>query len=324
MRWFFFVQDAKDKLISLCQDKRVSVLDKLRLVMVYCIAQGGIADATRRELMQSVDAELQAAIRNLDKLGVDLSNKGSEKKKLSKERTEELRARAEAQQLNLMRYLPQLHSVIEQLITGQLKEDAFPYTKPPPPGSAPAAASGASAAGGAAGGASARKGVSARKARQNGAADWKSGESGSAAAASSSGAAAASASPSAASEEDNRPRFIVFVLGGLTYSEMRSCYELADKHHAHLLLGSTNTSTPASFIKDLANLTDAQFDAAIAASLAAAGGPAGGSGGGRNGAASVAAAGGRGGARRNPANEDSDDDDEGPIGPRHLHVQIKK
>lgn len=274
---------------------------------------GGIGDGTRRELMKTVDMDLQGAIRNLDNLGVDLSSTAEKRKnKQSKERTEELRNRARDNELSLMRYVPQLHSVIEQLVQGTLKEDQFPYTSPPPPGSAPAAAASAAGAG-----AAARKGVSARK-RPNGA-DWKSGDS-----ASSSSAAAAAP----AMEEDVRPRFIVFVLGGLTFSEMRSCYEIADKYNVNLLIGSTSTLTPTDYIRDLANLSDDQFKQAVLNSQQYSQTPTAGAAaasGGRSGAASSGGAGGSAIAmtrRGASANEDSDDDE--PINLHKLNVNVKK
>lgn len=147
------MKDIKDRLVQLCQDSRVGVLDKLRLVMIYMISQGGMQDATRRELMKSVDVELQDAIRNLDAIGVDLTSGGEKKKKnVSKERMEEFKQRNKRNELALMRYPPILQGIIEQMVAGRLSEDGFPYTSPPPPGSQASAAP-----------ATARKGVSARK-----------------------------------------------------------------------------------------------------------------------------------------------------------------
>lgn len=298
------IKEVKDKLVSLCQDPKISVLDKLRLVMIYIIGQGGIGDGTRRELMKAVDMDLQGAIRNLDNMGVDLSNSEKKTKKLSKERTEELKQRAKENELNLMRYLPAMHSTIEQLVTGQLKEELFPYTSPPPPGSGPAAAAAASSS-------SARKGVSARK--KAGGADWKNG--GDSAASSSSAAAAPSL------DEDVRPRFIVFVLGGMTFSEMRSCYEIAEKHNVNLLMGSTATLTPTEYIEDLSALSHDAFKQAIANSMqqgAYAGGA--GAGAARPAAAASSSAAAPAGRR---AQQDEDSDDEAPVNLHKLNVKVK-
>lgn len=299
------IKEVKDKLVSMCQDPKISVLDKLRLVMIYIIGQGGIGDGTRRELMKAVDMDLQGAIRNLDNLGVDLSNSEKKTKKLSKERTEELKQRAKENELNLMRYLPAMHSTIEQLVTGQLKEESFPYTSPPPPGSGPAAAAAASSS-------SARKGVSARK--KAGGADWKNG--GDSASSSSSSSAASAAN----SDEDVRPRFIVFVLGGMTFSEMRSCYEIADKHNVNLLMGSTNTLTPTEYIEDLSALSPEAFKQAIENSVQHVS-YSGGAGGARPAAAASSSAAAPAGGRR--AQQDEDSDDEAPVNLHKLNVKVK-
>jgi len=229
----------KNKLIDICQDARVSVLDKLRLVMIYTIGQGAIEDGTLKELVVDLDLLLLGAIRNLDRLGV--------RAKQTKERTEELKKRAETNDLNLMRYLPQMHRVVEQLVLGVLDQDNFPYASPPPPPPPPADGV-------------VRKAQSARKKPA-----WKGG--------SGSGGSSSSAESAASSldlDRDVRPRFIVFVLGGLTFSEMRSCYEIADKCNVNLLMGSTNTITPNEYIQDLSGLSDEAFKSVAYPATAAA------------------------------------------------------
>jgi len=56
--------------------------------------------------------------------------------------------------------------------------------------------------------------------------------------------------------EDNRPRSIVFVLGGITYSEIRSAYEVARECKANLFVGSSSTMTAAKFIRGLADVDE--------------------------------------------------------------------
>lgn len=50
---------------------------------------------------------------------------------------------------------------------------------------------------------------------------------------------------------EQRQRIIVFIAGGATYSESRSCYEIAQKFNRDVILGSTDMLTPASFIREL-------------------------------------------------------------------------
>jgi len=280
-------KNIKDRLVQLCQDPAVTVLDKLRLLMIFCIAQGALQDATRRELTKTIDPDLHPCIRNLEVLGVDMSV--TKRPKLNKERLTELKQRNKEIPLQLMRYLPLMNNVLEQLVRGSLSEDSYPYTAPPPPSEAVASAAMASS--------SARKGQSARK-KANGGSDWKSG--GDASASSSTHAAASSSG-----EEDNRSRFIVFVLGGVTLSEMRTAYEVADKHRVNLYIGSTSTLTPTDFIRDISGLDERTFEQAIKHSQQAARGGAASSGAGRRGYA-----------------DDSDDDE--PINMNRLNIRMDR
>lgn len=51
-----------------------------------------------------------------------------------------------------------------------------------------------------------------------------------------------------------RQRVLVFMAGGATYSELRSCYELSDIYHRDIILSSSNMLTPDSWINTLADL----------------------------------------------------------------------
>ena len=48
-----------------------------------------------------------------------------------------------------------------------------------------------------------------------------------------------------------RPRLLVFIAGGMTYSEMRTCYARADPLRQDIILGSTHVTTPKMFMDDL-------------------------------------------------------------------------
>lgn len=219
----------KAQLTNMCQDPSVSALDKLRLLMIYIISQGGIQDATRNQLMKDVHADLQKAIRNLEKLGVDLTSiNNNNKSKHSKERLAEFAKRNKTIPLALMRYLPSLHATLENLVTGDLDEEAFPYTSPPPAADRKSMANKSSAA---------------KSARRKG--DWKS--------------SGKDTTENKEGDEDSRPRLIIFVLGGLTFSEMRSAYEIAEQRKANLYIGSTSTLTSKQYIRDLSQLKRVAF-----------------------------------------------------------------
>jgi syntaxin-binding protein 1 len=233
------VKSLKNQLVKMCQDNSISVLDRLRLLMIYIISQGAIQDATRKELMKDIHQNLHKAIRNLEKLGVDLNTiNSSNKSKHNKDRLAEFAKRNKTIPLALMRYLPALQATVEQLVTGELDEESFPYI-PSQQGVYDKKSSGKSAA------SSAR---SVRKKAAGGAAgDWKS------------NGKDKDKDENKDAEEETRPRFIIFVIGGLTFSEMRSAYELAEQHKASIYIGSTSTITANDYIKDLSDLNKIEF-----------------------------------------------------------------
>ncbi|KAJ3079393.1 Syntaxin-binding protein 3 [Quaeritorhiza haematococci] len=53
------------------------------------------------------------------------------------------------------------------------------------------------------------------------------------------------------------PRLIVFVLGGLTYSEMRSAYEVMKEFQQEVIIGSTHVYNPVQFVAYLRELSKA-------------------------------------------------------------------
>ncbi|CAG8548514.1 343_t:CDS:10, partial [Acaulospora morrowiae] len=116
----------------------------------------------------------------------------------------------------ISRYIPKLKLVLESHIDKTIDHTAYPYTKDPTgdPDGSKATQQGP---------------VSLRSAR----AGWyKKGQ----------------------AAESRAGRIIVFVAGGVSYSELRSCYELSDKHRLDVIIGSTHLVNPKNFINDLSLL----------------------------------------------------------------------
>jgi syntaxin-binding protein 1 len=124
----------------------------------------------------------------------------------------------------LSRYTPILKGVLEDHVAGSLDMESFPYL-----GAQPTPESNTKTGG-----------TSLRSTKPS----WqKKGPGGTATA----GGAATAGTPAV-------PKIYVFVLGGVTYSEIRSIYEVAADSGKELIIGSTHLVTPAKFVSDLKGL----------------------------------------------------------------------
>lgn len=218
--------DVKKRLIAMCQAMDVGVLDKLRLLMVYIISQGGIQEATRKQLMQNIDHDLQRAIINLDKLGVDISTRTTTK--LSKTKMAEYAKLNQTISLALMRYIPFLNQTVLDHVTGTLSDGEFPYLE-----------------GGPRGGASKKK--KGKAARMH---NWRKG----------------AKKEDNSKKEDSRPYVIVFVVGGITYAELRCIYDIGETQNVNIIAGSATILQPSEYVRMLANLNTKQFRKAVMSS----------------------------------------------------------
>jgi len=220
------VKNLKSKLVQMCQDNAIGTMEKLRLLMIYMISQGGIQESTRKALMKSIHVKLQRAVRNLEKLGVDLNTEtppaGRPKKKPEGD-----------SKFSHMRFQPVVREILSQLVIGELSQEEFPYTSPPPPEEKKKKK----------GGGGKKGGRNWRKKKGEGAEGGKTDEK--------------------KDDEDWRPRNLCFMLGGVAFSEIRSTYLVAEEHKAHVTIGSTDTLTPDNFIRELAELTPKEFKHAL-------------------------------------------------------------
>ena len=216
----------------------------MRLIMVYIISQQGIKDEEKAKLFSAAGltpAE-QATIGNLAKLGVTMQQQQVTEKKsgfssMFRSTADKVRASGHANtntEYEFMRYACNLKILLEQLCANRLSHEEYPSVLPMPASS--------SKAGGAAD--AAAKSVR----RGGGNTRW--------------GAGGGAATGAAAAAKKTYPggRAIVFVVGGLCYSELRSCKEIMEpggqNNDKEVVVGGTEFITPNAYLECLRSLSD--------------------------------------------------------------------
>ncbi|KAJ7464621.1 Sec1-like snare protein [Mycena latifolia] len=207
-------------MVPLLDSREVVNANKVRIVALYIQFRDGVPDEDRRRLYQHARLSIpeQEAVNALVHMGVRISRGPSDrdtKKKSKQKGTEE--------EYELSRYKPVIRSVLEEHVADKLDKTLFPYVKDAP---GPAGAPAASLRGG---GASAP--VQATSLRSQKPVWHKAARGGGA--------------------TDTRQRMLVFVAGGMTYSEIREAYQLSSSLNKDIYIGSTHTITPRQFINDL-------------------------------------------------------------------------
>jgi len=227
------VKNTITSLPPLLSDPDVTKEEKLRLLMIYVISQGGVKDQDRKRLMDlaKISVAEQKSIANLYHLGVQINKP----KKAKKDTKKKKKQRREDVPFELSRYVPNLKEVIKQLVDNNLSATDYPFVRDDPgvAGSRASTASSSSAP------LKSLKGT-ATKPR------W---------------------ADKGKKKEENKvqfagPRIIVFILGGMTFSEMRTAYEITSKHQRLCFIGSTHIITPKKFLEDLSQLAPQENAAA--------------------------------------------------------------
>ncbi|KAJ3013205.1 UNVERIFIED_CONTAM: vacuolar sorting protein VPS33/slp1 [Siphonaria sp. JEL0065] len=252
---------------SLCHE------DRIRLLMLHIITAEGLSDSERQKLFDVVrlSREDYQAVTNLSMLGVRLSEsttkRGEKVNPYSSSSLKGGRGRIKEVKFENSRYIPIVKHMLEDQTKNVMDPSVFSWVKEPPPAfnrSAPIPSS--------------------RMASSNnrGSYDYDEGNSGSGsvqrtkpswATSRAAGSMNRSASSSARDQANNNsnnmlpgtnrptldatvlrnngPRVILFMLGGMTYSEMRSANEVMVENQREVLIGSTHVISPHSFLDTL-------------------------------------------------------------------------
>ncbi|KAF9784931.1 Sec1-like protein [Thelephora terrestris] len=214
-----------EQMVPLLDSRQVVNWNKVRLVALYVQHRDGVPDEDRRRLFQHARLSLQEqdAINALVYLGVRIT-RGPEDRDTRKRLKQRTKSEDE---YDLSRYKPLLRTVLEDHVNGRLDQQAFPYVKDSPTNltsSTSLRASPASPLTPTSG--------SLRSAKPS----WH------------------KAAPKTGATAEIRQRVLVFVAGGMTYSEMREAYLLSKSLNKDIIIGSTHAITPKNFMDDMKSL----------------------------------------------------------------------
>ncbi|CAO3590379.1 unnamed protein product [Absidia cylindrospora] len=225
-------------MVPLLDDPYISAIDKTRLLMLYIISkEGGILEDDKRKLLDHshLSPEHHEAIHNLSLMGIQVSKDRhlhgdkSLRKMFSRRRHS---SKVDEQAYELSRYTPTLKKSMNAFFLQQLDQQQFAYTRESDmgkqgtlanrtldqPSSKPSQLSG----------------VSLRTTKPT----WKS--------KTNNGVSSQRTSQGA--------KLIVFVIGGMTYSEIRSAYEIGDLHNRDVYVGTTEILRPRKYVENLSQL----------------------------------------------------------------------
>jgi len=237
-------KNVMSRLPPFLEDPHISVVDKVRLLMLFIISQDGMKDIDRERMMRyaKLPDEEQEAIANLGFLGVQLTKvvirdkqKQKHKQKASKKSEDVPDGMYE-----LSRFVPRVKGILNHLVSGDLSDTDYPFLDANSAAGAPAAAAGDD-----------KK----KKKSLKAAPKWADKSKSTLAPGGGGAAAASSQGEDYVGASDGDPRFVVFIAGGMTYSEARSIYEVSVATGKNCYLGSTQFLTPQSFVHELKTLS---------------------------------------------------------------------
>lgn len=233
---------SKEVIAFLTAHQGIPAADKVRLLMCYSATHLEKLDPTREAQWQKVARlapEDMAMVTNLEYLGVPVRkrNKGGgisfgrkRRRAVRKDREPD----EDDAEFALTRFVPMLQEVLEDAAAGKLSNDEYPFVSAPPsPSSARAGTSLPSSTD-----TTPKAGVSVRSVRTTGAWAKKSG----------------GGTPDKPESARGR-RLFVFIVGGVTYSEMRCAHRLSGRLGRDVFLGGTSVETPARFLRHVVDLS---------------------------------------------------------------------
>ena len=210
------MDDLIDNMVGLSSQMAV------RLIMIFIISQQGIKEEDRKNLFNAagLSGEEMNSILNLEKIGVTLSQAKAPSRSFSSLfRSSKLQSTTGKNNKNseyaMSRYVCNLKGVLEEMTSDKLSIEEYPSILPLPSGSTNVSGSARSV----------------RRDKQNN--KWGN---------------------SAATPKFTGGRNIVFMVGGVCWSEIRSCEEVMKDSGKEIICGSTHFLKPEDFLDSIKSL----------------------------------------------------------------------
>lgn len=208
-----------DEFVAMLADERLDTKDRVRLIILYAMYRGGLVEGDLQKLKQhcGLSQEDLIVIRNYSMLGAPVLKNAPSERITKKELPTRFDSHATGDYLVMSRYVPGVYNVVDQLIRGVLPASVFPYIKDQPTEDEDAAMD--------------YNSVSLRNPRQR--AVWA----------------------RTGNTQIVKQRVFVFVAGGVTASETRSCYELSQSYGSKdVIVGGTDFTAGPQLLKSLFRL----------------------------------------------------------------------
>lgn len=222
--------------------KMKNVSDRLRLILILTISQGGLRQQDRRRLMNAAELSRKdiRTLNALEVMGLPIFS-NNEKNRISSifsmGRGASTGASDDEAEYSSSRYAPPLKSTLEEVVTNSLSFDEYPSVLPMPEAmSTPAKSSARGSV------RSSKRGTGAESARKSGGASDRWSKTSSA------------STRSSGATNFSGGRTIVFMLGGLSYSELKTVRNVMTKESKEIVVGSTALISPSDFVEDLSLL----------------------------------------------------------------------
>lgn len=207
------------QLVQLLDDESVLDPDRLRLLLLYIMYRGGLLGGDIRKLMAHahLPGKNGEIIANLDLLGVRVEKPLKDDRPPVQPLFNRRAPAPEQEEVSLTRYDLGVKQMLEEQIRGALDPTTFPYTRPHTENDG---------------------GVQQEMLSQQ--------------------ASLRSAKPTWArtrSVDQPRQRLIVFMAGGATYGESRSCHEISQAWNRDVFLATSHMITPGLFLRQVGDLS---------------------------------------------------------------------